>query len=43
MADGGHEGNRQHPHNLQGLLHMAIEAGNESTTSDQMEQMSEEV
>ncbi|XP_040181660.1 hsp70-binding protein 1 [Rana temporaria] len=42
MADGGHEGNRQHPHNLQGLLHMAIEAGNESTTSDQMEQMSGE-
>ncbi|XP_072281538.1 hsp70-binding protein 1 isoform X2 [Pyxicephalus adspersus] len=42
MADGGHEGNRPHPHNLQGLLHMAIEAGTESATPGQAEQMSEE-
>ncbi|CAI9554039.1 unnamed protein product [Staurois parvus] len=42
MADGGNEGNRQHPHSLQGLLHMAIEAGTGSAAPDQMEQMSEE-
>ncbi|MEE6483002.1 hypothetical protein FKM82_013400 [Ascaphus truei] len=43
MADGGHEENRQHPQNLQGLLHMAIEAGTESGTPNQTEQMSVEV
>ncbi|XP_075461541.1 hsp70-binding protein 1 isoform X6 [Ascaphus truei] len=42
MADGGHEENRPHPQNLQGLLHMAIEAGTESGTPNQTEQMSVE-
>ncbi|XP_053308547.1 hsp70-binding protein 1 [Spea bombifrons] len=42
MADGGHEGRRQHPQNLQGLLHMAIEAGTESGVTNQVESMSEE-
>ncbi|XP_069803437.1 hsp70-binding protein 1 [Dendropsophus ebraccatus] len=39
MAD---EEGREHPHSLQGLLHMAIEAGSESSSSQQMGQMSEE-
>ncbi|KAM8927555.1 hsp70-binding protein 1 [Pelodytes ibericus] len=42
MAEGGHEGNRPPRQNLQGLLHMAIEAGTESSNLNQMEQMSEE-
>ncbi|CAH2319194.1 hsp70-binding 1 [Pelobates cultripes] len=41
MADGGNEG-RPHRQNLQGLLHMAIEAGTESDSTNQMGQMSEE-
>ncbi|KAM4016153.1 hsp70-binding protein 1 [Anomaloglossus baeobatrachus] len=39
MAD---EEGRQHPHSLQGLLHMAIEAGTESGGEPQTGQMSQE-
>lgn len=39
MAD---EKDKQHPHSLQGLLHMAIEAGTESGSTPQMGPMSEE-
>ncbi|KAM5132472.1 hsp70-binding protein 1 [Mantella aurantiaca] len=42
MADGGDDENREHPHNLQGLLHMAIEAGAGSPTPEQIRQMTEE-
>ncbi|KAM9299143.1 hsp70-binding protein 1 [Gastrophryne carolinensis] len=41
MADGHSEGNRQHPHNLQGLLHMAIEAGTGQSAENQTGQMPE--
>ncbi|XP_063798884.1 hsp70-binding protein 1 [Pseudophryne corroboree] len=42
MADRGQGRDGQHPHNLQGLLHMAIEAGTEPGTTHQTEQLSEE-
>ncbi|XP_075047612.1 hsp70-binding protein 1 [Mixophyes fleayi] len=42
MADREHGRSGQHPHNLQGLLHMAIEAGTESDTANQAQQLSEE-
>ncbi|NP_001121272.1 HSPA (heat shock 70kDa) binding protein, cytoplasmic cochaperone 1 L homeolog [Xenopus laevis] len=42
MADGGQDGNRPHQQNLQGLLHMAIEAGTMSDSAPQTEPMSEE-
>ncbi|XP_075694965.1 hsp70-binding protein 1 [Rhinoderma darwinii] len=40
MAD--EEEDRQHPHSLQGLLHMAIESGTGSSSTHQTGQMSEE-
>ncbi|KAJ8347240.1 hypothetical protein SKAU_G00286410 [Synaphobranchus kaupii] len=40
MAEG--EGNRQHPHNLQGILRMAVEAGSASDGPAPSEPMSEE-
>ncbi|KAI1884710.1 hypothetical protein AGOR_G00229220 [Albula goreensis] len=40
MAEGG--GNRQHPHNLQGILRMAVEAGSVSDAPAPSEPMSEE-
>ncbi|XP_068099043.1 hsp70-binding protein 1 [Hyperolius riggenbachi] len=44
MADGGQEGSKEHEHSLQGLLHMAIEAGGgvNQVGSDQTGQMTDE-
>ncbi|XP_069494318.1 hsp70-binding protein 1 [Ambystoma mexicanum] len=42
MAEGGSSGNRSHPQNMQGLLHMAIEAGAGEHDSNVASQMTEE-
>lgn len=41
MAEGS--GQRQHPHNLQGILRMAVEAGSASDGPAPQQAMSEEV
>jgi len=41
MAEG--RGNRQHPRNLQGVLHMAVEAGSASDGPAPLEPMTQEV